>query len=294
MAALTQSEIDVLNQALDRLAAAQITLAGTTTNEYLVCNRHYAQTRDSLLRSFQWPFASDRATLSQISTLELDTAPGPDAWAVGDVITGITSGTTAEILTVTSNTEYEIIHLSGDFTDGETITNATVEKVYWEGIPVTWEDEQVYWYDDSDSDQVVCGTGYPAVLEIMPDFEWDHQYQLPNDFVRLKKVYEDDGVDYVDDRFEREGQRILTNYDSCNIKYVKDVTDPTEFDALFEEVLILRLAMKLANPLAGIRASDLKAEISQELKVAESKAKIVAIQEVNVSGRSDFNLAKYN
>ncbi|MDD5458396.1 MAG: hypothetical protein PHF37_03280 [Phycisphaerae bacterium] len=291
---LTQAELNIANQALDRIAAAQITLTGTTANEYLVCNRHYAQTRDSLLRSFEWPFATDRATLSQISTLELDTAPGPDTWAVGDVITGITSGTTAEILTVTSDTEYEIIHLSGDFTDGETITNADVEKVYWQGIPLTWEDEPVYWYDDSDCDQVVCGTGYPIVSGLTPDFEWGHQYQLPNDFVRLKKVYEDDGTDYVDDRFEREGQRLLTNYDTCNIKYIKDITDPTKFDALFTEVLILRLAMKLVNPLAGIRAAELKAEISQELRVAEFKAKLVAEQEVNVSGRSDFTLARYS
>jgi hypothetical protein len=290
--ALTAAEIIVINQSLDRIAAAQITVAGTTAWEYQVCSRNYEQTRDGLLRSFEWPWASSRATLAKISTLTLDTMPTA-AWAVGDTITGITSGATAEILTATSGTEYEIIYLDGAFSDGETITNATVEKVYWQGIPVTWEGEEVVYFDSEDAEQVVCGTGYPVVADTIPSFEWDYQYYLPDDFWRLKRVYEDDGVDEVDDRWEIEGKRILTNYDSCNIKYVRKITDPADFDVLFTEVLILRLALKLVNPLAKTGADALKEEIRNELRVAESNARLVCAQENNTSGRSDFNLAQY-
>ncbi|MBE3143571.1 MAG: hypothetical protein IMZ61_06570 [Planctomycetes bacterium] len=289
---LTAAEILILNQSLDRIAAAQITLAGTTTVEYLACSRNYEQTRDTLLRSFQWPWASTRATLARISTLTLDVMP-TDSWAVGDTITGITSEATAEILTVTSETEYEIIYLDGTFEAGEVITNATVESVLYEGHPVTYGGDEVVSFDTSDSEQVVCGTGYPTAVDAAPSFEWDYQYYLPADFLRLKKVYEDDGTDEVDDRWEIEGKRILTNYDTCNIKYVRKVTDPTEFEELFAEVLILRMAMKFINPLAKTGSDTLKAELREELRVAESKARLVAAQESNVSGRSDFNLSRY-
>lgn len=290
---LTEAEVAVVNQAEDKFTGAQTAYATQTTLEALAAIRHYEQTRNSLLESFEWPFATDREELGKISTIVLDAEPGPDNWAVGDTITGISSGTTAEILTVTSGTEYEIIHISGDFTDGERITNATVYDVTWEGVPVEYEDETVCWYDDSDADQVTCGTGYPVVAGITPDFEWTHQYHLPNDFIRLTKIDEDDGTDYVDDRWEREGKRLLTNYDTCNIKYIKEVTDPDDFDPLFTEVLILRLALKLIPPLAGTKTNPLKADIKEDLRVAEIKARIVAAQETNVSGRSDWDLARY-
>src|SRR4030042_1573877 len=131
---LVQAEIDLCSQAYERIGSGSFTLANQATNVLGIRgNLHYAQTKNSLLRSYEWNFARARATLAQISTLLLDVMPTA-AWAVGDTVTGITSGTTAEILTVTSETEYEIIHLDGTFEDGETITNADVEIVYWAGI----------------------------------------------------------------------------------------------------------------------------------------------------------------
>jgi len=290
---LSEAEVGVVNQANDRVGIGQIAYETQTTLTALTAIRHYEQTRNSLLESFEWPFATDREELGKISTIVLDAEPGPDNWAVGDTITGVSSGTTAEILTVTSGTEYEIIHLSGDFTAGETITNAIVYDVVWQGIPVVYGDDTVCWYDDSDSDQVVCGTGYPVVTGITPDFEWTHQYHLPNDFLRLKDIYEDDGTDQVDNRWVREGKRILTNYDTCNIRYIKKITDPDDFDPLFTEVLILRTALKLTPPLAGTKTNPLKADIKEDLRIAEQKARLVAAQETNVSGRSDYDLARY-
>lgn len=290
---LTEAELVIVNQANDRVGSTkQITYADQTILEALVAIRHYEQTRNSLLESYEWPFATDREELGKISTIVLDAEPGPDNWAVEDTITGISSGTTAEILTVTSGTEYEIIHLSGDFTDGETITNATIYTVTWEGIAVEYGDDEVVWYDDSD-DQTNCGTGYPEVAEIAPDFEWSHQYHLPNDFLRLKDIYEDDGTERPGNRWVIEGKRILTNYDTCNIKYIKKVTDPDDFKPLFTEVLILRTALKLVPPLAGTKTNPLKADIKEDLRVALTSARLVAAQETNVSGRNDWDLARY-
>jgi hypothetical protein len=291
--ALTSDELNICNQALDRIGAGTFTLATETTSvEGPVCVRNYSQTRDSLLRSYEWPRAATRATLGQISTIDLG-AQSTSSWAVGDTITGISSEATAEILTVTTPSQYEIIHLSGTFEDGETITNATVHDVLWQGVPVYLEDEKMVWYETEDTEQVVCATGYPVVAASSPDFEWDYQYHLPNDFLRLISVYENDGADDEDDRFVVEGRRILTNYDTCNIRYVKQLTDPTEWDELFIEIMILRLALKVLPPLVGTKNPDLKADIAQDLKVAESKARCVAAQETNVRGRQDFTLARH-
>ena len=290
--ALTQDELDIIvSPALDRIAATPVAFATQTTVPALACIRHYTQTRDSLLRSYVWPFSETQAELYRVSTLVLDTMPTA-AWSVADVITGITSGVTATILTVTSSTEYVIIYKNGTFTDGETITNGTVEKVYWQGQQVLDGTEAVYWWDGSSASQVNCGTGYPTVTKVDPNHKWTYKYYLPADFIRLVNVFEHWDSDAVDYRWQRNGKYILTDYSTVNISYIQKVTDPTLFDTLFVEVLILRLAMKLINPLAGTASQGFKEELRVELKIAEAKARVISTQENNTTGRDNFNQAR--
>jgi hypothetical protein len=270
---LSAGEIILCNQALDRIAAAQIASTSTTTNEYLVCDRNYPQVRDSLLRSMEWNFVNARATLSLIYDIEFDTAPGPDRFAVGDVLTGVTSGVTATVLEVISGTQYRIAYISGTFTDGETITNATVESVEWQGIPVYSGSDAVVWYENGD--QVVCGTGYPIVTEVVPDFKYQHQYVLPADISRLR----------VKQKHQRnhaiEGKYLLSMHDTEKIEYVKKTTDTTLFDDLFIECLILKLAIVLIPPLAGNASASTKEQLKLDYKEAISKARQVGKMEDN-------------
>jgi hypothetical protein len=71
------------------------------------------------------------------------------------------------------------------------------------------------------------------------------------------------------------------------------MADPDDWDSLFTEVFILRLALKLIPPLVGTKSSQLAAEVKEELKVAEAKARVIAAQENNTSGRYDLSLARY-
>lgn len=268
---LSENEISIIvNSALSRIAAGSISEASQSDVKGAEANRHYEQTRDSLLRSYLWPFAKKRVALVQIQTLTLDAAPADNPWAVGDVITGDTSGATATILRRLSDTEYEIGFLDGEFEDGEDIEN------------------------DADIPDVYAGAeGYPELEVLQPTFRWSFAYALPTDLMRLWTVHEDDGIDYEDNRWEIEGQRILTNYNTCKILFVQKVTDPVEFDVLFAEVLILRLAMKLINPLAGTASEQFKAELREELRIAEGRARTVTAQEANVSGRSNWHYARF-
>lgn len=291
--ALTALETEVCNSALDRLGCSVFTVATQTmTPTGLACVRNYEKLRDTLLRSFLWPWATRRATLSQIETLVLDTSPTV-MWAVGDVITGIASGATAEILTATSETQYEIIYRVGTFTLGETITNSTVENVYWQGIPLLDGIDQIVSFDTSGFSQVVCGAENPVVSAITPAFKWTFQYHIPDDFLRLRSIYEDDGVDWESERWEIEGKRILTHYATLNIQYIRKVTLPTDFDSLFEQLLVLTLANRILPTLVGSKSAEFKEDLKKELERTQSKAMSVCKSENNTSGRSDFTLSKY-
>jgi hypothetical protein len=291
---LTAAEVSLCNESLDRIGAGIFTVANQATSVTgLACARHYEKTRDSLLRSYEWPWASTRTTLSQIYTMTLNSSP-TDEWAIGDTITGITSGATAIILTPTSPSEYQIYYVDGEFEYGETITNATVEKVLYQGVQVVYGTEEVVWYDTSTTSQVVCDSTTPIVATITPQYKWSYKYQLPEDFLRLREVYEDESTDEADERYEIEGKTILTDYDTLNIKYVKKVTDPDEFEPLFRETLVLRLAMKVIPTLAGTKSPELVADIRDELFRTEGRARCIAAQETNTTGRQDFNLARYD
>jgi len=167
------TETDVCNIALNRIGEKSITVAQFAANSEptpKLCNLHYAQTRDSLLRSHWWWFAKARAELEATD-------------AVG--------------------------------------------------------------------------------------FEWSNAFALPDDFLRLKSVFEDNATVHKNTvySYELEESTLLTNESSCSLRYIKQVTDVQEFDPLFLEVFTLQLAIKLVYPLAGVGsggqklANELKAEL---------------------------------
>jgi len=61
--ALVQAEIDLCNMSLGRIGAKQIEIGVQGSVEGIQCNLHFAHTRNSLLRSFNWNFASKRIEL---------------------------------------------------------------------------------------------------------------------------------------------------------------------------------------------------------------------------------------
>lgn len=294
---LTENETNLCNQALDRIGSknfAYATQATVNVKEATKCENIYAQTRNALLRSFEWPFASERAELVNVQTLTLDTTPLDDPFAADDVIYGLNNGYSATIISATTDTEYEIMYLSGDFEDGEFLTNATVYKIYYDGILVEDEDEDepILWCDTTDYDTVTCAD--LTLADSAPDFEWDYQFKLPDDFLRLRSNYTIDDSNAVDDRFMIEGDYLLTNEDEVDLKYIKKVTDPDDFDPLFTEVLILTLAKKLIPALAGTKSPTLLEDVGRDLASALSHARAVCRQETNVSGRSDWRQARHS
>jgi hypothetical protein len=176
-----ESETSLANMALSKIGAARITdIDSDTSVQAIQCQLHFDQTRDALLRSFEWNFAIAQAPLSEDSST--------------------------------------------------------------------------------------------------PTFHYDHQFLLPDDFIRVTKNY--DGGDH----WEIQGQLLLTDEDSVDLEYVAQITDTTTFDPLFIEVLVLRLALKMLHPLAGTNAPNLKQGLMMELREAVARAKCVDNNETNTSG----------
>lgn len=124
-----------------------------------------------------------------------------------------------------------------------------------------------------------------------PAFEWDNQFILPNDFLRFRSVFEEEGFSSKHRRHAIEGQRYLTNFDTVQLRYVKKVTDVTKFDPLFVQILVLELELKLVMPLT--QDVKLKQTIKEDIKLLMPRVRAVDADETNVGGRSDWNLARH-
>lgn len=125
--------------------------------------------------------------------------------------------------------------------------------------------------------------------------EWDNQFILPTDFLRMKSIYENRFSDENYRSYALEGQRLLTNESTMEIRYIKKVTDVTEFDPLFVEVLVLQLALKLIPALAKTD-TKLKESIKDDLKFLMPSVRALDSQETNTIGEYDlgtWNNARY-
>ena len=78
--------------------------------------------------------------------------------------------------------------------------------------------------------------------------------------------------------YELEGTTLLSDEDSCSLRYIKQVTDVTKFSPLFLEVFVLQLALKLIPPLAGVGSAGqaLAADIKLELYGSRGRPGLMA------------------
>lgn len=191
---MADTETEICNLSLSDLGAKRLDdYDDDTTVQAILCRLHYPRTRDALLRSYDWRFASWRATLTQ---------------------------------------------------------------------------------DTND-----------------PDFEWDNQFILPDDFLKLKSVYEEEGYNSKSRRHAIEGDRFLTNESDANIRYIRKITDVAEFEPLFVQLLILHLDLKLVMPLT--QDVKLKESIKSDIVLVMPKVVGVNDDETDTGGRSDWNLARH-
>jgi hypothetical protein len=111
-----------------------------------------------------------------------------------------------------------------------------------------------------------------AADAVTPAFEYANQYTLPADFIRVKKIYNSD-LPYTIEG----GSLLIDQSTELQLIYVSRVTDVTQFDTLFTQVLILMLAILAAARIVGdgYKTGPLLQELNQLLL----EAKIVDAQD---------------
>lgn len=79
-----------------------------------------------------------------------------------------------------------------------------------------------------------------------PSFEFNYQYTLPVDFIRVHRIYNQTSP------FTIEGPKLISDQAApLNLVYVSRITDVTKFDPIFTEALILALMLHIGPRIQG-------------------------------------------
>ncbi len=102
-----------------------------------------------------------------------------------------------------------------------------------------------------------------------PAFDWDNQFVLPIDVLRVLQM------EFKDYAFSVEGDRLLTNQGEAKILYVKNIVNFGELHPYAVDVIAHHLAIKMAVALRGENGVQIKQELKDHLKteiLPEAKA----------------------
>lgn len=135
--------------------------------------------------------------------------------------------------------------------------------------PTTEEDRQcLLWWDHSVKEVLEkhdwkFARRYAPNLAVStsPSGEYDHAYQLPNDCLVLRYLWDDEAKQRVtEEEYELQGRSILTNLDTVNIVYTKNDENTGGYPGHFVKALIFLLASYLAYKLGekGGRSDEMR------------------------------------
>ena len=238
--------VSICNMALSLVGSANVitTLDGVGSEENRQCFLHYEPTRDALLRSHPWNFAIKRTVLvtpaETAKTITGATAANPVVISVASH--GYSTGDRVRIASVGGMTSIN----NREFTI-ESLTSGTFSLL-----------------DENGTAYTAYTSGGTATK--IPAFDYSYWFTLPTGCLRVIRV---NGDEY---NYKTEAGRLLFNSDEAELIYVKQVTDPAEFDSQFVQLLSLALAVKIAVKLsdnANLKES-LKADLRDMLREART------------------------
>jgi hypothetical protein len=106
-------------------------------------------------------------------------------------------------------------------------------------------------------------------LDPVPLFDWDNQFALPIDCLRVLRT------DLGDDEggaWKVEGRYLMANTDTISIQYIAKITDPTKFDSVFTETLACKIAADISYSLVQNVALSQKLEATYESKLRMARS----------------------
>jgi len=303
--ALPDSKTDICNMALGRVGHELTTSTLITTPDgdvdAIKCNLHYEQTRDALLRSHWWRFASARIDLAVVANGDFGdwTSDDPDDWTATEAGTddvsevgagqghGGSGAKKCNIYSAADGTGVQIAQtittvIGLDYKFSININKITAGQLAVVNLPAPvdgdtdWDStgvKTVIFTADATSFSLVI-KGYTTdptditfddiSVVVVPKFEWSYGYTLPSDFLAMKSIWgENESKGNTIYSYAIEGNIIYSNENSMKIRYTKQVTTVTSFDPLFIEVFVLSLALKFSMAMG--QDKEMYALIKEEL-----------------------------
>lgn len=99
-----------------------------------------------------------------------------------------------------------------------------------------------------------------------PAFDYTYQFTLPSDCLKILLPH-DYACDWV-----VEGRKILSNDSAVlNLRYIADITDATQWDPTFYDVLAISLAIDICEPLTNSSAKKNTLEMDYKEVLAEAR-----------------------
>lgn len=105
-----------------------------------------------------------------------------------------------------------------------------------------------------------------APSTVAPAWGFTYKHPIPSDCLRLLEVY-----DLTTDDYQIEGRFILTDDSVLYLRYIYEVTDPNEYDTLFQDLVATRLAFELCESLT--QSNTKKEALWNEYKESLTHAK---------------------
>lgn len=244
----TPSDVAICNLALTQLGANTIASLAEGTETARKCNAIYTLIRDAALRAHPWNFA--------IKRVDLDTTGAHTG-------TGLDDLTGAGTFTGSAPLKYRIqIDAEGTpdtfkwSTDGgatwtaETVAITGAAQTLSNGITVTFAATTGH----------TLGDYWDVSAPTTPAFGYSNAFLLPTDYLKTVEVDENET------EFKIEGGLLLTDEDSIEVRYIAQITDPTEFDSLFVDAFAALLASNLAYAITSSRSVE-----AQKLEIFKTK-----------------------
>jgi len=101
-------------------------------------------------------------------------------------------------------------------------------------------------------------------------FGFGSQFQLPPDYLRVVEVS-------PEGKYKVEGRRILSNETALSIRYIAQITSPTEWSPTFKSVLAARLRWKMAYAITEL--TSVVDRCAREYEALLSEARTIDSQE---------------
>ncbi len=300
--ALIQAEVDLANQSLGKIGGKQVTLTSVTANSQpadIQVNLHFEQTRNALLRSYNWPFAKTRLRL--VSAWLTDTIYTTDqyVWQSALLYKCAIAHTSDVFTTDLAAVKWTLV---------STVDAWATLTVYALGAIVV-EDAVLYRALVAHTAGVFAtdlAAGKWVVTTTKPTNVFGFNYDMPANSLRLVQnpqtgsrnwfgTYKYPTFNQFSDTWQLETNTILTMDIDVDIVYIDTITETTKWDVLFTDLFVARFAKKLYAPLAGAGpgSAALRADLNIEIKELNSSARTVGSAEGNASGASDWNNARF-